>query len=146
MTTSLTTREVEDADADALVALVDSAYREYPGCVLDLEGEDADLQQPASVAARNGSRWWVVEDDGRAVATVAAGALQPSGALELKRLYVAASHRRRGLGARLVALVEDRARQLGADRIVLWSDTRFTDAHRLYERLGYEDTGARRDL
>jgi putative acetyltransferase len=27
-----------------------------------------------------------------------------------------------------------------------WSDTRFTDAHRLYARLGYVRTGDRRDL
>jgi hypothetical protein len=28
----------------------------------------------------------------------------------------------------------------------LWSDTRFLDAHRLYERLGYRRTGRTREL
>ncbi|MGZ4618494.1 MAG: hypothetical protein ACXV3F_07160 [Frankiaceae bacterium] len=31
-------------------------------------------------------------------------------------------------------------------RVELWSDTRFANAHRLYERLGYVRTGRRREL
>jgi putative acetyltransferase len=33
--------------------------------------------------------------------------------------------------------VEEAARAAGASVVELWSDTRFADAHRLYERLGY---------
>lgn len=36
------------------------------------------------------------------------------------------------------------AREHGAWRIELWSDTRFEDAHRLYERLGYVKTDSRK--
>jgi GNAT superfamily N-acetyltransferase len=139
-------RPVREADAPALVRLVGAAFDEHPGCVLDLGGLDADLLAPAAAAAATGARWWVVDGapDGIA-ATIGAGA--PSdGAVELKRLYVAAAARRRGLGERLVRWVEEHARGLGAGRLELWSDTRFTDAHRLYERLGWLDTGRRRDL
>jgi putative acetyltransferase len=34
----------------------------------------------------------------------------------------------------------------GATRMFFWSDTRFTDAHRLYKKLGYTQTDQRRDL
>ncbi|MBL7497529.1 GNAT family N-acetyltransferase [Frankia sp. CNm7] len=68
------------------------------------------------------------------------------GRVELKSLYVAATARRRGLGAALVRRVEREARRRGAGLVELWSDTRFTDAHRLYERLGYVATGQIRDL
>lgn len=142
----LTTRAVVDDDADGLIALVGAAYDEHPGCVLDLDDLDADLLAPASTIARSDGRWWVVTDGERVVGTIAAGPLDASGAVELKRLYVAASHRRRGLASHLVALVEERARELGASRVVLWSDSRFLDAHQLYARLGYTDTGERRDL
>lgn len=142
----LTTRAVVDDDADGLIALVGAAYDEYPGCVLDLDDLDTDLLAPASTVASSGGRWWVVTDGDRVVGTVATGPLDASGAVELKRLYVAATHRRRGLASHLVGLVEERARELGASRVVLWSDSRFTGAHRLYERLGYVDTGARREL
>jgi putative acetyltransferase len=30
--------------------------------------------------------------------------------------------------------------------MIFWSDTRFTDAHRLYKRLGYQQTAEQRDL
>ena len=98
------------------------------------------------VLRASGGAGWVVRDvHGELIASVG---VAPSGdaTCELKRLYVDARARRRGLGAALVAVVEAWARAHGAGRVELWSDTRFGDAHRLYARLGYADTGARRDL
>jgi putative acetyltransferase len=140
-----TLRPVEDRDHDALVTLIGAAYDEHPGCVLDLPGVDADLVAPATTAAARGAPWWVVTDGDRVVACVGAGPLRGS-TVELKRLYVAASHRRRGLAAALVRVVEAHAGALGAREVELWSDSRFTAAHRLYTRLGYLDSGERREL
>lgn len=142
----LTTREVADRDADDLIELVGAAYAEYPGCVLDLHDYDADLLRPAAAIRASGGRWWVVEDAGRVVASICASGIDEHGEVELNRLYVAASHRRQGLAAHLVARVEEHARELGARRVSLWSDSRFTDAHRLYRRLGYVETGEQREL
>jgi putative acetyltransferase len=67
-------------------------------------------------------------------------ALRPAagpGGTALKSLYVARGVRRRGLGEQLVSLVEDESRRRGASFVELWTDARFLDAHRLYERLGY---------
>lgn len=146
-------RPVTDRDADGLIALVSEAYAEYPGCVLDLPGVDADLVSPATTARRAGTTLWVVEGAGRIVGSVGAGRLTANTAgaehtatVELKRLYVAASHRRRGLAGGLVQLVERHAQDTGATTVELWSDTRFHDAHRLYERLGYQHTGRTREL
>ena len=36
------------------------------------------------------------------------------------------------------------ARERAATEMVLWSDTRFVHAHRLYERMGFTRNGARR--
>ncbi|GGI05478.1 putative glycolipid-binding domain-containing protein [Egicoccus halophilus] len=146
MNERLVLRPVRDEDAPRLIALIGAAYDEYPGCVLDLPELDDDLPVPATTAARRGGRWWVLEDEGRLVGSVGTGALQDDGSVELKRLYVAASHRRRGLASLLVGRVEAQAAGVGASRVVLWSDTRFLDAHRLYTGAGFVDTGARRDL
>jgi putative acetyltransferase len=142
----LTTRPVTDADADAVIALIGAAYDEHPGCVLDLPGVDDDLPTPATAAARRGGRWWVVEAEGRIVASVGTGPVTDEGTLELKRLYVTPSHRGVGVATALIRRVEAHAAGLGAPVVELWSDTRFTDAHQLYERRGYTDTGARRQL
>jgi putative acetyltransferase len=70
---------------------------------------------------------------------------EPASALLLK-LYVARSARRLGLGGTLVGLVESESAATGATTVELWSDTRFLDAHRLYERHGYVRNGATREL
>lgn len=139
-------RTVRDDDRDGLVALIAAVYGEYPGCVLDLAGVDSDLHAPAASAASSGGRWWVVDEDGTLVASIGVGATSDTGQAELTRLYVAKTHRGRGLATRLVAHVEQSARTSGARVIELWSDTRFADAHRLYHRLGYGRTGETRHL
>jgi hypothetical protein len=45
-----------------------------------------------------------------------------------------------------VALVENEAERRGASFVELWSDTRFTDAHRLYRSLGYRQLPDVREL
>lgn len=149
MPDGLVARDARDSDADALFRLVGAAYDEYPGCVLDPEGVDADLQQIATTSQQRNGAFWVVEDGrGEIVACVGLAPTEVDGepGVELKRLYVAASQRRRGVGARLAAHVEATARQLERPVVELWSDTRFESAHRLYTRLGYEPTGETRTL
>lgn len=141
-------RPVTDADGPALVDLIGAVYAEYPGCVLDLPGVDADLPRFASALDAVGGAGWVLPD-GDALAACVGWAShdvdgEPGG--ELKRLYVAAAHRGRGLGSALVATVESTIAAAGGGVVELWSDSRFTDAHRLYERLGYTPTGESRHL
>ena len=124
-------REVADSDADAVQALIGGCFAEHDGCVLDLDDLDAWMKAPATADDRT---LWVVPGADGLVASVG----HAHG--ELKSLYVAASGRGRGLGESLVRLAE----RAGADH--LWSDTRFTDAHRLYARLGWARTGRERDL
>jgi GNAT superfamily N-acetyltransferase len=57
--------------------------------------------------------------------------------LELKRMYVAPSHRGKGVSTALLAGAEDAARALGVSRVILQTGDRQPDAVRLYEREGY---------
>jgi RimJ/RimL family protein N-acetyltransferase len=139
-------RAVRDEDGDELIRLVGAAYDEYPGCVLDLPGVDDDLPQPATTAARRGGRWWVLVQDGVVVGSIGTGAPTADGTLELKRCYLDGGWRGRGLATRLVRRVEEHAAALGATRVELWSDTRFSAAHHRYETLGYRRTGETREL
>jgi GNAT superfamily N-acetyltransferase len=142
-------RPVRDDDAEAMTALIGGAYAEHPGCVLDLPGVDADLAAPRTAIDAVHGDLWVVEDTAGAVVASCGWAPKDVGGepgVELKRLYVAPAARRRGLARWLVGQVEQVARERGATLVSLWSDTRFTDAHALYEGLGYERQPETRDL
>lgn len=138
-------RDVRDADSLDLIGLVARCWSQYPGCVLDVHGEERDLLAPATAFQDVGGRMWVAEAVGRLVGSIAV-APGERGVAVLKKLYVDPTVRRNGLGERFVLLVEEEAARWGASRIELWSDTRFEDAHRLYERLGYDRQNETRDL
>jgi putative acetyltransferase len=148
MQSPLLTRAALDSDRDGLIQLIGNTYAEYPGCVLAVEQEEQDLLGIASAYAGYGGEFWVTLDpaSGGLVASVGwlpSSASERRGWLELRKLYVARTHRRHGLASALVARVESAARERGAPGVELWSDTRFLDAHRLYARHGYQRGGQR---
>lgn len=136
-------RPARDVDAAALEALIGGVWAEYPGVVLDVDGEEPWLRAPAAAYAGRGELWVAAFPDSGELMASAGWRPHPEGA-ELKSLYVAATCRRQGLGSRLVHFVERRVG--GRARLRAWSDSRFTDSHQLYERLGYQRTGATREL
>lgn len=127
-------RPVTDDDAAAVQALIGGCFEEYDGCVLDLADLDAWMLRPSC------RRLWVVPAPGGTLEACVGVGGDGSDARTLTSLYVAAPARRRGWGSVLVHLAE----RAGARQ--LWTDTRFLDAHRLYARLGWRDTGERREL
>ena len=141
-----TLRPATDEDAWGLIALIGACWGEYPGCVMDVHGECRELLSPATAFADAAGQLWVLTDAcGTVIASVG---YQPRGTdvVELERLYVAWSWRRQGWGRRLAGLVEDAARHAGAAALELWSDSRFADAHVLYDALGYRRSGREREL
>ncbi len=133
-------RPARPQDTPGVLALVAEIYREYE-CVLDAENEEPHLLAPGSYFRRSGGEFWVVEEDDAVKATVAVSLHQE--VAELKTLYVHSSLRRRGWGVRLVNLATEHAREAGKLSIILWTDTRFLDAHRLYRRMGFSECGER---
>jgi ribosomal protein S18 acetylase RimI-like enzyme len=133
-------RPAAAADASAVTALWTEAYADAGP-----EGRREPYAEAEFFAAAAKGEMTVVADAGGTV--VAVVVLNPPGAAgrtiggggeaELSRLAVAAGARRRGVGRALVERVAERARELGAPAIVLWSRPYQTGAHRLYEALGY---------
>jgi GNAT superfamily N-acetyltransferase len=144
-------RVARDSDAGALIALIGSVYAEYPGCILDVDREEPDLRAIFSAYAAKGGQFWVAVD-GADEQVVGCIGWSPSsdrsrpGWLELRKLYVARSHRRRGLAGVLCEFVEAAARARSAPGIELWSDTRFEAAHRFYAQRRYERQSGARQL
>ena len=138
-------RAAADEDSAGIIALIGGIWSTYPGIILDVDGEEPWMRRPATAFGAWGGCLWVVGPE-----PVACVGLRPVSAaateIELKSLYVRADQRRRGLARSLVELVEGAARESGAVAVRLWSDTRFTEAHAFYARLGYIRTGQERAL
>lgn len=143
----LAIRDGRDADAPGIIALIAGCWGEYPGCIDDLEGELPELAALASHVADRKGRLWVAETAaGRLVGMIAAYPHGEAGTWQVGRMYVDASERGGGLAGCLLAGAEAHARSRGAERMVLWSDTRFGRAHRFYEKHSYIRTGTLRAL
>lgn len=139
-------RDARDSDAEGLIALIGGCFAEYPGCLLDVDGELPELRAIATAFREWNGRFWVAEREGRVIGSVGFTPGKRPGYAELKKLYVEKAARTLGLGNALCALVEGEARKAGFTRIDLWSDTRFTTAHRFYERRGYTRGPETREL
>lgn len=101
------------------------------------EGANHFRLDPDEVEAGRGA--FVVASDpdsGRELGCGAVRLIEPRTA-ELKRMYVRPEARRSGTGAALLTALEDRARALGANRLVLETGPRQHAALRLYEQAGF---------
>lgn len=84
---------------------------------------------------------FVAEVDGRVVGLaclrVLSNLCDPTPYAELSELIVHPGYRRRGVGRDLVRKIEAQARVQGADRLVLMTAWRNSEAHAFYYALGY---------
>ena len=138
-------REARDSDADGLIGLIGEIFKDYENCVLDLEGVDQELLAIDTYVKGLGGKFWVAERDGQIVGCIGYGRKE-GGVVELKRMYVAKSERRRGLATKLYGLVMAAAHELNARAVDLWSDTRFAEAHAFYLSKGFQQQPGTRDL
>ena len=137
---ALRLRTATNCDSPGIIDLVGRCYAEFPGCVLDVAGEEPELLDPEGAF----SGFWVLDRDGKVVGTI--GCKVRHQQLELKKLYLDPDIRGTGWARRLVVLIEDFARQHDIAVVELWTDTRFENAHGLYTHLGYVKTGETREL
>ena len=130
------------SDAPDVMALIGRIFDEY-GFDWTAEEEFWDLLGPDYPYDPPRGQMWVMRDQmGQVVGSVAVEQLDERTA-EFHRLYLDARLRGTGRGRRLLETAERWAIAQGCVRGILWSDTNFLDAHRLYERMGYERSGQR---
>ena len=126
-------------DAPALADLLTQLG--YPTSPASMEGRLANiLPHPDYLTL-------VAEADGRVVGMIGATieyAHEMDGRIgQIIALVVDEGYRNRGIGAVLLAECERWLRERGADLIIVTSNKRRVDAHRFYERLGYDGNGLR---
>ncbi len=142
-TSKLRLRQARDEDSAGIIALIASCYAEYPPNVLDVDGEEPELRQPASKFA---AFWVLVDEAERVFGSIALAPYPQRKVVELKKCYVAKTLRGQGWGRRLIEQVEAWAREQAYAEVELWTDTRFTLAHQVYAKMGYRRSGRQREL
>lgn len=131
-------------DVPLLHELIRGCYAAYD-MIFSLEDPaEAHLIDP--VKAFQGSIWCIRDSESHATRLRASAALsvnQDSKAGEIKTVYVHPIDRRQGLGRLITNHAITYARSRCIKDITLWSDTRFTAAHALYESMGFVRSGER---
>ena len=112
--------------------LIEAVQQEY---VRRYGGRDAAVVEPAEFLPPNGL-FLVAEVDG-VPAGCGAWRAMPSGAAEIKRVYVEPAFRRRGVARLVVAALERSAAAAGHAEVVLNSGREQPEALTLYAELGY---------
>lgn len=138
---SLTVVAATADDVAPVIALIGRVFDVY-GLAFDPAVEVPDLLEYARHYAPPRGTFFVVRARGAAVGSVGVERLDATSA-ELHRLYLDPELWGRGLGRALVEAALAWCRAVGLRRVILWSDTRFDRAHRLYEQLGFTRRGER---
>jgi len=129
-------------DAAGVIDLIGRVYAEY-NFVYEPRVEVPDLFRFEEHYEAPRGAFFVVREGDVIVGSVGVERVDDETA-ELHRLYLDARLRGRGTGRALVQAVLAWCRgERGITRLILWSDTRFDQAHRLYERMGFRRTGER---
>lgn len=149
MADDLRIRRVEPGDGPRLRELNETALRGVDAFAEDVV--ETDLHDVEAAYLDAGGEFLVGELDGEVVAM---GAVTPldgdtpfadavvrpddGPAAEITRMRVDPDYQQRGIGSRLLAELEARARHLGFTVLVLDTTARQEGAQRLYEGFGYE--------
>ncbi len=129
-------RPAEDTDGFALGRLIAGVFAEYEGCVFDWS-EFPELLAPASWYRARGGRLFVATEPGALIGSFCVHPTTRAGLFELVKVYLRADRRGRGIAGRLADEAYAFARANGARRLMLYTDTRFVEGHRFYERSGF---------
>lgn len=136
MDESFQIRPATNADAEAVRRLVFSILRDH-GLAPDPNSTDADLADlEAAYIARGGAFDVLVDRSGQIVGSAGISPLDDR-RCELRKMYLAAECRGRGLGKRLLEHALGRARELGFRRIELETAAVLVAAVKLYESFGF---------
>jgi GNAT superfamily N-acetyltransferase len=135
----------QDGDGPALIALIWACWSAYPGIRMDVDREMPEMHALGTYYAESGGALWVARSDAKVTGMIAVRPVDRA-TWEICRLYVEPALHGSGMGHALLDEAERHAIAAGAERLVLWSDTRFDRAHHFYEKRSYVRFGPIRVL
>ena len=130
-------RPATDDDGPALKPLIADIFADYDNCHF-VDEEMPELAHPASYYAALGGQMWVAESDGELVGSLAVGESLTPGVFELFKVYVSKKARGQGLAWSMYNLATDLVDSREGHTLKLWTDTRFVEGHKFYEKVGFK--------
>ncbi|WP_167502481.1 GNAT family N-acetyltransferase [Streptomyces malaysiensis] len=130
-------RPATAADAEAIKAVTDAAYRPYVARI-GIRPAPMDADHTADIAA---GRVFVTGDPAMGVLVL----VPEPDHLVLESIAVHPDAHRQGMGKRLLAFADTHARALGLPEIRLYTNALMWENQEIYPRYGYEVTERRRD-
>jgi predicted N-acetyltransferase YhbS len=131
-------REAHDNDRDSLAHLIGQ---------LGYTVTSADVAERLAIMREEGRLVLVAEIDGQVVGCLSTSLMRvlhrPAPVGRISMMVVDEALRGRGIGGRLVRAAERALAAQGCYMVEVTSNLRRADAHRFYERLGYERTSVR---
>ena len=137
-------RYARNKDAHGLIKLIDTCFKEYPNCILDVENEMIELKNIYSYFKKNNGNFWVLEKNKQIIGSMGIAPNRKN--LELHKVYVSKNERRKGFARNFINKAERYAKKNNFKKIILWSDTRFKEAHRMYIDFNYKKLNKTRKL
>lgn len=135
--------DYQESFKNDVLAAIDQGYKDIGYSGIEIGSLDYDLSDIAKYYPKP-SIFKLVLDNNQLIATYAVK-IQGSKA-ELKRVYVKESHRGKGLAKQLSNDAFEYVRGLGLNSLNIWSGTKCTHAHKLYQDLGAIQTNDTREL
>jgi ribosomal protein S18 acetylase RimI-like enzyme len=132
-------RRASAGEAEVIRELVTDAYAVY---VPRIGREPAPMRADYAALVDEGAVSVAV--DGDSIVGVLVLRRQPD-ALLIENVAVATEAQRRGIGRRLLAFAEERARELGVAKVSLYTNARMTENLAFYPVLGYVEVDRRRE-
>ena len=129
-------RSADSRDSEAIKLILKRSFAEYK-IQLPENYSFSDIENLEEVYLDSGGEFTVLLRDQTIIGFFA---LLPAenNQVELKRLYLTAAERGRGLGKYLLELALDRARKSGHNRIYLETTSKFIEAVGLYRKYGFK--------
>jgi GNAT superfamily N-acetyltransferase len=142
----VTIAPAQPADIEAIAALLDELNRFYGGTTSETPDEQTTQIREALFADTGAALVLLAWDDSSLVGLASYSFLWPATALTrslfLKELYVAKSHRNRGVGRLLMDALHNEAITHRCSRVEWMTDSDNVTAQRFYEHLGAQpDSG-----
>lgn len=134
-------RRATNRDVEAIRNVVFTTLREY-GLAPEPGATDQDLGDVEGFYGAGKGYFEVCEDNGEIIATWGIAPLS-DGCCELRKMYLLAAHRGKGIGRTMLDRAVAKARELGFEKIELETASVLKEAISLYRKYGFRPVEGR---